>query len=245
MAYAGAAPELERLPWLKEERKPARRNERPWLLAWGMVAVVLVGGVSYWAGINSPQGGIEQQEPAPVPSATVRLPEPAAREPAPEVALPRMPEVTPVPAQRDVRVAPRREVRRARRLDAPVSDSALPAVVAAQQGEGAASQEAAETKAEPKPVTYWPASESEGAAGRVVRIGTYPTRYQAKRAWWRVVRTYPGMRTLKAVVAPVPSLRTGRTYYRLQFGTTSQAHSAILCQRMRVVGVSCTVVGVP
>lgn len=244
MAYAGAAPELERLPWLKEERKPAPRNEKPWLLAWGMVAAVLVGGVSYWAGMNSSQG-TEQRDGTSVPSATVRLPEPVVPEPAPEVALPRLPEVAPVPAQREVRVAPQREVRRARRIGAQERDSALPAVVAAQQGNEAASEDATETKAEPKPVTYWPASESEGAAGRVVRIGTYPTRYQAKRAWWRVVRTYPGMRTLKAVVAPVPSLRNGRTYYRLQFGTTSQAHSAILCQRMRVVGVSCTVVGVP
>ena len=41
----------------------------------------------------------------------------------------------------------------------------------------------------------------------------------------------------------VPSLRNGRTYYRLQYGTTSQAHSEILCQRMRIVGQSCVVVG--
>jgi hypothetical protein len=77
----------------------------------------------------------------------------------------------------------------------------------------------------------------------VVRIGTFATRLQAKRAWSKVVRVYPGMRRLRAVVAPVPSLRNGRTYYRLQFGTTSQAHSAVLCQRMRIVGQSCVVVG--
>ena len=35
----------------------------------------------------------------------------------------------------------------------------------------------------------------------------------------------------------------GRTYYRLQMGTTSQAHSEVLCQRMRVIGQSCIVVG--
>jgi hypothetical protein len=53
------------------------------------------------------------------------------------------------------------------------------------------------------------------------------------------------MKRLKAVVAPVPSLRTGQTFYRLQFGTTSQAHSEILCQRMRIIGQSCVVVGLP
>ena len=42
-----------------------------------------------------------------------------------------------------------------------------------------------------------------------------------------------------------PSLRNGRTYYRLQFGTSSQAHSAVLCQRMRTIGQSCVEVGLP
>ena len=77
----------------------------------------------------------------------------------------------------------------------------------------------------------------------MVRIGTFSSRRQAKQAWGRVVRVYPGMSRLRAVVAPVPSLRDGRTYYRLQFGTTSHAHSAVLCQRMRMIGQSCVVVG--
>jgi hypothetical protein len=37
-------------------------------------------------------------------------------------------------------------------------------------------------------------------------------------------------------------MRNGRTYYRLQFGTTSQAHSEVLCQRMKTIGQSCVVV---
>jgi hypothetical protein len=43
---------------------------------------------------------------------------------------------------------------------------------------------------------------------------------------------------------PVQSLRNGRTYYRLQMGTTSQAHSEVLCQRMRMIGQSCVVIEV-
>jgi hypothetical protein len=53
------------------------------------------------------------------------------------------------------------------------------------------------------------------------------------------------MRRLRAVVVPNPSLRTGQMLYRLQFGTTSQAHSEILCQRMRIVAQSCVTVGLP
>ena len=50
------------------------------------------------------------------------------------------------------------------------------------------------------------------------------------------------MKTLPAVVTDIPSLRNGRVYYRLQIGTTSQAHSEVLCQRMKAIGQSCVVV---
>ena len=76
----------------------------------------------------------------------------------------------------------------------------------------------------------------------MVRIGTYRTRSDAKRAWTKLVKLYPGMKTLRAVTNDIPSARNGRTYYRLQFGTTSQAHSEVLCQRMRTIGQSCVVV---
>jgi hypothetical protein len=99
--------------------------------------------------------------------------------------------------------------------------------------------------AKPGPLKVWPATVSEGANGRVVRIGAYGSRYNAKKGWWQIIRRYPGMRRLKAVVAPVPAPRTGKTYYRLQFGTTSQAHSEVLCQRMRAIRKTCAVVGLP
>ena len=37
----------------------------------------------------------------------------------------------------------------------------------------------------------------------------------------------------------------GRRFYRLQIGTTSQAHSEVLCQRMEKIRYSCAVVGLP
>jgi len=51
------------------------------------------------------------------------------------------------------------------------------------------------------------------------------------------------MKKIPALVVPVASLRNGKTYYRLQMGTSSQAHSEVLCQRMRIIGQSCVVVG--
>lgn len=243
MAYAHAAPDLERLPWLKNEpTAPAKPSETPLLLTWALVATAVIAGASYWVGSNS-----RLQPPSEtLPSATVWLPQPVESEAAPALA-PVMPQVEPVAEPRDVTIPPRREVRRPRRTLAPMErDEALPAVVADQQTDAAPVEKGPDpTLASREELTYWPASESEGAAGRVVRIGTFASRIQAKRAWWKVVKAYPGMKTLKAVVAPVPSRRNGRTYYRLQFGTTSQAHSAVLCQRMLMIRVSCAVVGVP
>ena len=56
------------------------------------------------------------------------------------------------------------------------------------------------------------------------------------------MRVNPSLKRLPALVVPVQSQRTGRTFYRLQMGTTSQAHSEVLCQRMRMIGQSCVVI---
>jgi hypothetical protein len=84
----------------------------------------------------------------------------------------------------------------------------------------------------------------DGASGRLVRIGTFSTARQAKKGWWAIMRVNPALKRLPALVVPVQSLRDGRTYYRLQMGTTSQAHSEVLCQRMRIIGQSCVVIEV-
>lgn len=247
MAYAHAALDPERLPWLKDERKPAARDDTKLLIAWGLVALAVVGSVSFWIGTND--GRRPAAELEAYPTATVRLPEAQGALPA-EPAEAAAPEIVPERPATRAGSASKRRVRARRKLSPMERDTALPAVVAAQEAKEAsekaeAAEKAEESAAEPRPVTYWPASVSENAYGRVVRIGTFRTRLQAKRAWWKVVKVYPGMKTLKAVVAPVPSVRNGRTYYRLQFGTTSQAHSEILCQRMRIVRVPCSVVGLP
>jgi hypothetical protein len=59
-----------------------------------------------------------------------------------------------------------------------------------------------------------------------------------------MARAYPGVRRLQAVVVETRNSR-GRRFYRFQIGTTSQAHSEVLCQRMRKIRFSCAVVGLP
>jgi hypothetical protein len=57
-----------------------------------------------------------------------------------------------------------------------------------------------------------------------------------------MVQAYPGVAPLPATVVSDLNSR-GRTFYRFQIGTTSQAHSEVLCQRMRSIHFSCAVIG--
>jgi hypothetical protein len=93
-------------------------------------------------------------------------------------------------------------------------------------------------------LTPWNPRVFAGAAGRVVQIGAFGSVRQAKRGWWYMARAYPAMTRLPAVVRDSRNSE-GRTFYRFQVGTTSQAHSEVLCQRMRTIGLSCAVVGLP
>jgi hypothetical protein len=94
-----------------------------------------------------------------------------------------------------------------------------------------------------KPLTIWPVRALDGASGRLVRIGTFHTAHEAKKGWSAIMKVNPALKRLPALVVPVRSLRDRQTYYRLQMGTTSQAHSAVLCQRMRMIAQSCVVIG--
>ena len=94
------------------------------------------------------------------------------------------------------------------------------------------------------PLRPWPPRVIAGAAGRLVQIGAFGSVSQAKRGWWFMVRAYPAVAHLPAVVRPDRNSR-GRIFYRFRVGTTSQAHSEVLCQRMQGIRLSCAVVGLP
>lgn len=242
MTHVHAAADGERLPWLTDDLPP-----RGWglgnLLGWGIAAIAAVAALSFWAGTNDPLPSWPTTA-ADQPEATVKLPEATPPDPVVEDPQP-MPQVAPVAEPGPVLAPGAEEVRTAREVARPaprkrairtatVTDDKLKAVVKTQAAP-------ARPKASTELHTPW---ESAGASGRMVRIGTYRTRGEAKKAWARLVRVYPGMRRLRAVTTDIPSLRNGRTYYRLQFGTSSQAHSEVLCQRMRTIGQSCVVVDV-
>lgn len=266
MADGRAAPDPDRLPWLSDTRRVRGQRDSIPLLFWAFLAIVVVAGLAYWLGVRSvyqPDDFTEVLEPtAPVAVDPVReLTNQAITAPPPPPERIEAPGLRDVALVSDTPAVPIPGVDRARPVEPEVAPEVKPQEVVAADPEKteatsqAAAADTAVAAAEPQrpPVAApqrprlqpWPADVSANAYGRVVRVGVFHSRLQAKQGWQRIVRVYPGMRRLRAVVVPNPSLRNGQMYYRLQFGTTSQAHSEILCQRMRIVAQSCVTVGLP
>jgi outer membrane biosynthesis protein TonB len=251
MSRVDAAAPSDRLPWLSDEPlpKPAKDSGNH-VLGWAAGAVAAVAVAAFWLGTRSveeqPPGASKQTPPA----TTVRLPEPRVTEP--EVRMPAQPQVNPAPAPQ-LRPAPAREVR----ISAtPPTERASPETSAAKEHAAEAASAPAERptqaptpviaapRPQAAPLTPWNPRISAGAAGRLVEVGAFGSVPQAKVGWRYMVRTYPAMIRLPAVVRPDRNSR-GRTFYRFRVGTTSQAHSEVLCQRMQQIRFSCAVVGLP
>jgi hypothetical protein len=255
MSDSRAAGGLDRLPWLADEpvRRPAsapvRRRGWDWM-GWGVSTVLVVAGLSFWLGARSETG--DRQPALPPPSATVPVPAPRAAPseevrvlPAPEVVQTREPEVRVirVPEVRIVTApAPKAEVTD----ESPKATDSAKTVAeeAAKSVAPAASVAAPRIAAPAAPLRPWSPRVVAGASGRLVQIGAYGSRLQAKQGWVKMSRAYPALKRLPAVVAVTRNSR-GRLFYRFQIGTTSQAHSEILCQRMQRIDLSCAVVGLP
>jgi hypothetical protein len=235
MSRVETAAAIDRLPWLPDEpaAKRPRRNGRL-KIGSAFVVTLLVGASAFWLGTRTVD---EQAPPAAKKEATVRLPDARPSVPAqPQVKLAPVPEVEPIVAPPMPVIEPTPPVRR------PI-EKPLPAP-------RQAAEAAPVVKEPPKPAPDalprpWPVRVIDGAAGRLVRIGAFSSVHQAKRGWWAIVKVNPALKRLPALVVPVRSLRNGRVYYRLQMGTTSQAHSAVLCQRMRMIAQPCVVIGTP
>jgi hypothetical protein len=103
---------------------------------------------------------------------------------------------------------------------------------------------AAKTPSRPAQLTPWPPRVVAGASGRLVEIGAFGSVAQAKQGWRYMVQTFPAVAHLPAVVRPDRNSK-GKRFYRFRIGTTSQAHSEVLCQRMQKISLSCAVVGLP
>jgi hypothetical protein len=262
MSDSRAAAGLDRLPWLADEPSPRaapRKRRGRDVTPWAVGVMLLVAGASFWLGTRTetpqelPNGGRQ--------TATVPLPEP--RGPSQEVPSAVQPKVSPPPAL-EVRPAPAPEVRNmpqrslrltraeaaeARRLAAErrareLSESASKAAAKAKAASARAPVAAVPAISHSAPLRAWQPRVVAGAAGRIVQVGAFGSVSQAKRGWWYMVRAYPAVAHLPAVVRPERNSR-GRVFYRFRVGTTSQAHSEVLCQRMERIHLSCAVVGLP
>lgn len=243
----------DRLPWLADEPAPrVAKQRRKSLLPWAASAIVLVAAGGFWLGSRSVEQSVVPATQSVPPTAIVQLP-PANEAEAPVVTMAAPKEVQPASAS-EVRPAPAREVRIAPPAQ---SEANAQATTAGPAQDSTTPSEVVATAAVPVPAKIAPAAAVAfvmpkpwnprvfpGAAGRLVQVGAFGTITQAKHGWWYMVRAYPGMSRLPAVVRPTRNSR-GRVFYRFQVGTTSQAHSEILCQRMERIRFSCAVVGLP
>ena len=232
MGNGRAVSGADRLPWLADEGEAPKRSRTLELVLWAVPLLVLVAIGSYWLGSNSarwfgkPAPNEAKRAPPPPAPAIAEHHAPVA-EPLAEPAIPEMAEAA--PSAPPVIEAPSRRPATTSTAKAKARPKAKPRP---------------KPKAEGKPSgpVYWPARVIEGSSGRLVRVGTFASRAQAKRGWFALMRVNPSLQRLPALVVPVASARDGKTYYRLQMGTTSQAHSVALCQKLRMIGQSCVVV---
>ncbi|MGI8704333.1 MAG: SPOR domain-containing protein [Sphingomicrobium sp.] len=231
MSNAVHADPSERLPWLSDAARPQPRQSRrswyPLVIAASAAGAIAFGGWTIGQRSTAPA-------PAPVRSVqTVPLPPPLAA--APADAQPRpvserealRPQTPPSSAAAVAPAPPRERARTA----APRRKAAGPTRSAQ------ASVPAAKSAAPP----YDPKAWNSGVRGRIIQLGAFQTPAQAQAEWRRVYARYPLLRPLSPRV--LKSRIRGRTYHRLQLGTFSHAHSELLCQRLRVLGEGCMVLG--
>lgn len=249
MTQAQLAASPDRLPWLTDEvvgPRPKASAGRPRdLHLAGAAALAAVAAASFWLGAHSWQ---KPAGPAQPSQATTTVAVPPAKVPQPEVRIiERQPQIIQV-VQPNVRQTPQPEVKIAKpATEAPstaTSVDAVAATTAAPAVRPVVPPATVRPAVRSGPLTAWPARVSNGAYGRLVQIGAFGTRLQAKRGWWAMVRAYPAVSHLQAVVVETRNSR-GRPFYRFQIGTTSQAHSEVLCQRMEKIRMSCAVIGLP
>lgn len=228
------APDVDRLPWLTDDhvRLPKRPNQfvTAFLAA---AAVAVIAALSYWLGMSS----LRQPKQPPAISSETHIQVPAPPVEAPQAVL-AMPQVEPSPVPPQVSLPAQPEVR----IEAgPVRRIARKTAVVHRSPAGSKPAISSKSPAGKKGLKYTNPWESAGASGRMVRVGAYSSLNAGKRAWSRLAQLSPAIRHLPAVVTDLPS-KSGRVYYWLQIGTTSQAHSEVLCQRMRAIKQSCVVV---
>lgn len=241
----------ERLPWLAEQPsgapvEPARTRRSGVMWPWYFLLLLLIAGVgagAWWlsTGKDAPAPVLPTEESLPIPvtrqePATTAQPAAAdeltnALAPA-EAPPPTAAPARPSPARADARTQPQpsprvRDAARSTRRIFPADESV----------------DAAPAATSPSPVVVY---HPQPDRGRVVQLGAFATRAQAESSWRRITRIYPYLATKPKMIntVDVRGLGGGRPtrMYRLQFGTSSQAQSVVICQQLERAGHSCVVV---
>lgn len=252
-AYPAAA--SQRLPWLNDPVPSKPRKRRSWtppLIFLALMAVIGIGGFAVLQQPSLPDLPAPRVEQVPLPaprpaepSAVVEPQAPSAAERAalrPQAADPALSPAISSPAKTRPRnvvaaTAAEPDKERVQRRPAPERARLAPApAIAVRRAPPVATAR--------RPQALWPSTQSSGAGGRLVQIGAFGSRQQAKLGWRRMQRAYPAVGQLPAVVVDSRNSR-GRKFYRFQIGTTSHAHSEVLCQRMQRIRYSCAVLGLP
>lgn len=234
MAQARSVDPSERLPWLSDTSRPQPRQQRrspvPLLIALSAAGAIAFAG---WSAIE------RRTEPAPapvLPARTVPLPPPSPSASAIAGAEPQ----APTAAEREA-LEPAAEPAATRPAAPPPARAGQSKRKTAARAEPKRSQ-SARTPAAATPA-YQPRAWNSGVRGRIIQLGAFQTSAQAQAEWRRVYARYPLLRPLSPRV--LKSRVRGRTFYRLQLGTFSHAHSELLCQRLRTLGEGCMVLGLP
>lgn len=257
MTESRATTGYDRLPWLNDDEPPRSRplpvDRRLWSIA-ALIAITLIVSIAFWIGIAGQQQSTFELPQAKAPLIVNAVPlvgslgqaadadspivEPSPVHDVVPSPAPPMPEIATGPAMRTPTGPARRLSERPRRAVPARTTTAHNTTAPTPLIEKPVEEEAAE----PAIPQLWPVRVHDGASGRLVQVGAFATQRQAKKGWWAIVKVNPSLKRLPALVIPAQSARNGRTYYRLQMGTTSQAHSTVLCQKMRIIGQSCIVI---
>ncbi len=236
-----------RLPWLTDSAAPPAKSGGSPLITWGVAALVLVAGGSYWAGrasdFDTPGGSVSLDTAWD----TVRLPEPRfapadAAEQPPKITLAPPPQIElskppPAPAIAE-RSAAEGKAGTARKGGARKS-----ARTAASKRNPASRPVAAKAKARRVPMAAqaWPRPAEAVPLKRVIHIGTYSTPERNHRAWQSALGRYPQMRGLPKITG-VYRAANGKIRYPLYIMTAEKTQSDWLCRRLRRDLRSCTII---
>jgi hypothetical protein len=210
------------------------------LLAWALTAALVIAGSSYWVGMQSVKGrpAKDQSVTAVGPASTQVSQSSGAQPPNSGTFL----TIRSAPVRKSAVDTSSARTPAREPMNVPAPDERKSAE-AAKPGEVAGQVRQKSSEVAPSSSRTPSAQAIRGTPQQQVRIGRFATPSDAEKGWAAVVHQWPGMERLRVVPVPIKSLRDGRGYYRLEVGTTSRAHSEVVCQRVHDMDQSCTIIG--